>query len=60
MQEIKDLQDSPVSEQELARVKAQVIASKVFERDSMFYTGMQIGMLDSAGHDWRLMDQLCR
>ncbi|MBC8209642.1 MAG: insulinase family protein [Gammaproteobacteria bacterium] len=56
IKEIKELQTSPVSVQELARVKAQVIASKVFERDSMFYTGMQIGMLDSAGHDWRLMD----
>jgi zinc protease len=37
-------------------VKAQVIASKVFERDSMFYTGMQIGMLDSVGLDWRILD----
>ena len=54
--EIKDLRENPVSAQELERVKAQVIASKVFERDSMFYTGMQIGMLDSAGHDWRLLD----
>ena len=54
--EIKDLQDNEVSQQELDRVKAQVIASKVFERDSMFYTAMQIGMLDSIGHDWRIMD----
>jgi len=54
--EIKDLQDNPVSQKELDRVKAQVIASKVFERDSMFYTAMQIGMLDSVGHDWRILD----
>ncbi len=54
--EIKKLQDTPVTQKELDRVKAQVIASKVFERDSMFYTGMQIGMLDSVGLDWRIMD----
>ena len=54
--EIKDLQDNSVSQKELDRVKAQVIASKVFERDSMFYTAMQIGMLDSVGHDWRILD----
>ncbi len=54
--EIKDLQDNPVTQQELERVKAQVIASKVFDRDSMFNMGMQIGMLDSVGLDWRLID----
>jgi len=54
--EIKDLQDTLVTEQELERVKAQVIASKVYERDSLFYTGMQIGMLDSMGYDWRILD----
>ena len=54
--EIADLQKNPVGAEELARVKAQVIASKVFDRDSMFNMGMQIGMLDSVGHDWRLID----
>ncbi len=54
--EIRDLQENPVSEQELERVKAQVIASKVYDRDSMFNLAMQIGMLDSAGHDWSLLD----
>ena len=54
--EINKLQQTPVTQQELDRVKAQVIASKVFERDSMFYTGMQIGMLDAMGYDWRLLD----
>lgn len=55
--EIRDLQNNPVSAQELERVKAQVIASKVYDRDSMFNMGMQIGMLDSVGHDWRILDQ---
>lgn len=55
-QEIVTLKSSPVSIEELERVKAQVIAGKVFDRDSMFNMGMQIGMLDSAGYDWSLLD----
>ncbi len=54
--EIEDLRKTPVSRQELDRVKAQVIASKVFDQDSSFNMGMQIGMLDSLGYDWRLLD----
>jgi zinc protease len=54
--EISDLKNNPVSQQELDRVKAQVIASKVFDQDSMFNLGMQIGMLDSVGYDWKLLD----
>jgi len=54
--EINDLQQTPVSEKELERVKAQVIASKVFERDSIFYSAMQIGMLEAMGFDWHELD----
>jgi zinc protease len=54
--EIRDLQQNPVGQDELDRVKAQVIAAKVYDRDSMFNMGMQIGMLDAVGHDWRLME----
>ncbi len=38
-----------VSEEELKRVKAQVTASEVYKRDSLFYQAMQIGQLESAG-----------
>lgn len=55
--QITELRETPVSMGELDRVKAQVIANKVFEKDSMFSRAMQIGMLDSVGHDWRLLDQ---
>ena len=54
--ELEDLKKNPVPQQELDRVKAQVIASKVFDQDSSFNMGMQIGMLDSMGYDWRLLD----
>lgn len=45
-----------VSEQEMERVRNQVIAAKVYEKDSVFYQAMLIGQLEAAGLDWRLAD----
>jgi zinc protease len=55
--EIERLRTEPVSEAELERVRNQVIASKVFEQDSVFYQALQIGMLETIGLDWRLADE---
>jgi zinc protease len=52
-QQIETLQQELVSADELKRVKAQVTASKVYERDSIFYQAMQIGQLETVGIDWR-------
>ncbi len=49
-----------VGDDELRRVKAQVIASQVFERDSIFYQGMQIGILETAGYPHRSMDVMLK
>jgi zinc protease len=38
-----------VNEQELARVKAQVMAGEVYKLDSVFYQAMQIGQMESIG-----------
>jgi len=54
--QIKRLQDEPVTDEELQRVITQVVAAKVYERDSVFYQAMQIGMLETMGLDWRLLD----
>jgi len=56
LDQLKMLQDQPVSESELQRVKAQVIASNVYERDSVFYQGMKLGLLESTLNDWRLSE----
>jgi len=45
-----------VGETELDRVKAQVAANNVFQRDSMFYQAMQMGTLETAGLDWRMLN----
>ncbi len=55
-QQISKLHNEPVSQKELDRVVTQVIASKVYERDSVFYQAMQIGMLETIGLDWHLLD----
>ncbi|MDH3526981.1 MAG: insulinase family protein [Gammaproteobacteria bacterium] len=56
-EQIRRLQERPVEAGELARVKAQVVASDVFEQDSIYYQAMQIGRLESVGLDWSLMDE---
>lgn len=55
-QQIKQLQTTPVEKSELERIKIQLQASKVYELDSQFYQGMQVGTLESIGLDWRLSD----
>jgi zinc protease len=55
--EIDRFKTEPVSEKEIQRVRNQIIASKVFEKDSVFYQAMQIGLLETIGLDWRLSDQ---
>jgi len=57
MAQIERLQTELVSEKELRRIKAQVVANAVYERDSVFYQAMQIGMLETIGLDWQLSDQ---
>ena len=47
--QIGRLQRDGISEAELARVKAQVIAADVYQRDSLFYQAMQLGEYVTAG-----------
>jgi len=51
--QIKLLQDTLVTSKELNRIKAQVIASAVYEKDSNFYQAMQLGMLETVGIGWQ-------
>ena len=51
--EIEKLKNEPIEASELARVKAQVVASDVYERDSMYYQAMQLGGLEATGLGWR-------
>ena len=55
--QIKALQDELPTEDELARVKAQVVASSVFEQDSIFYQAMKIGIMETVGLGWKTKDE---
>ena len=55
--QVKRLRDAPVSSEELARVKAQVAARNVYQRDSYYYQARLLGTLAVTGLDVRLLDQ---
>ena len=57
-EEINSVVRSGVSEQELARVKAQVTANEVYKRDSVFYQAMQIGEMESIGLSYQDISQM--
>jgi zinc protease len=54
--EIRRIAAEGVSEEELKRVKAQVVAAQVFARDSMFAQARQIGALEAIGLSHRLIE----
>ena len=51
------LRDELITEDELKRVVTQAVASKVYKDDSLFYQAMEIGVLETIGLDWRLLDK---
>ena len=52
--EIKTLQEKLVKKDELARIKAQVIASKIFQKDSMSAQANEVGALEAVGLSWKV------
>ena len=56
-QELQALQNNPPSAEELARIRAQLIADLVYSRDSISSQATAIGALESAGLPWQLIDQ---
>ena len=50
--QITALKDEAPTEDELDRVKAQVVASSVYEQDSSFYQAMKIGIMETVGLGW--------
>jgi zinc protease len=55
--EITKLQIKLIDNDELQRIKAQVLAKAVYERDSNFYQAMQLGMLETVGLSWKVVDE---
>ncbi|VAW82865.1 FIG015547: peptidase, M16 family [hydrothermal vent metagenome] len=59
-EQVNQLKIKLVSNKELERVKAQIVAQKVFQKDSMFYQGMNIGLLETVGHSWKLDNEFVK
>jgi len=55
--QIELIKTNGVTQQELDRVKAAVIAADIYQRDSMFYQAMQIGQLETMNYSWRLLKE---
>jgi zinc protease len=56
LKEIQTLKDTLVTADELKRVKAQVIAGEVYERDSIEHIATLLGSLEATGIGYQLMD----
>lgn len=54
--EVRKVADEGVSEEELKRIRAQVVAAHVYQRDSMFFQARQIGSMETAGLSYRTPD----
>ncbi len=56
IEQVEKIKKTGVSQQELDRVKAGVIAADVYQRDSMFYQGMQLGTIETIGFSWKMLE----
>jgi zinc protease len=56
-QQVDNLRNKPVSQEELDRVKAGVIAGEIYQRDSVQHQAIVIGMLETLGLGWQTMDE---
>jgi zinc protease len=57
-EQLELLKTELVKEEELKRIKAQLVASKIYERDSVFYQAMQMGQLETIGLTYHLADEM--
>lgn len=57
LSEIRRLRNESVTEEELRRVKAQVLANHIFQRDSIFYQAMALGTAETIGIGWKKADE---
>jgi zinc protease len=55
-EEVYQLQNELVSQDELQRIKAQVLANDIYQKDSNFYQAMQLGLLETVGIGWQKAD----
>ena len=57
MVEIELMKTTLATAEELERVKAQVLASEIYQRDSVSHIAITLGSLETTGLGWELMDE---
>ena len=57
-EQIKDLQTNLISQQELERVKVNVLAHRIYEKDSLYEQAYELGSLEASGYPWMLSEQI--
>ena len=56
-EQLEKLKLEAIDLKELERVKAQVVSSKVYEQDSVFYQAMVLGIFETVGLPWQLSEE---
>ena len=56
--EVTKIAENGISEEELQRVKTQLIASQIYKRDSIFGQAMEIGVLEMSGISYKNIDRM--
>ena len=57
LEQVERVRNELVDERELARIRTQLVAAKVYERDSVYAQALQLGLLESLGLGWPLADE---
>ncbi len=55
--QVERLKTTLVDERELTRIKTQVVAADVYQRDSVFFQAMRLGILETVGLGWQTADE---
>ncbi len=58
LQSIQEIANSGITELELKRIKAQLLASQIYKRDSIFAQAMEIGSSEIAYVSWKEVDRM--
>ena len=56
--ELERVKNDGVGEAELKRVRAQLLASEVYKKDSMFGQAMEIGQIEAVGLSYKQLDRM--
>lgn len=60
LDQVAQLQTQLVTEEELTRIKNQVMAKQIYKQDSLFGEAKELGLLETIGLSWKLANQYAK